>query len=174
MVLGKRLDWSHRWRNRKFGFVGIWWGRFWRQLRGGRWIWWWRFQWILVKQVEMNSSTDKTNGEGCTHRPTRHIQRMVYWLLLAMLSFNFANAQREIPELWGSHVHDEARILKQPTVDDLERKLVAHQDSTSNEIGILIISSLQGDALEDYSLRVVEKWKLGKKAKANLCRFNRI
>ncbi len=80
---------------------------------------------------------------------------------------SFANAQKAVPELWGLHVHDEAHILTQPAIDKLEQQLIAYQDSTSNEIAVLIIPSLEGDALEDYSMRVVEKWKLGKKKKDN-------
>jgi uncharacterized protein len=95
--------------------------------------------------------------------------RRAYWLLAGVMIFllGFANAQKAIPELWGLHVHDEAHVLTQPAIDKLEQELIAYQDSTSNEIAILIIPSLEGDALEDYSLRVVEKWKLGKKEKDN-------
>jgi uncharacterized protein len=95
--------------------------------------------------------------------------RRAYWLLAGVMIFllGFANAQKAIPELWGLHVHDEAHALTQPAIDKLEQQLTAYQDSTSNEIAILIIPSLEGDALEDYSLRVVEKWKLGKKEKDN-------
>jgi uncharacterized protein len=119
------------------------------------------------KTIKMKSSTDKRYGKLYSDLARRKIPRMVYLFLLAMASFTVAKAQREIPELWGTHVHDEANILQHATVDGLERKLSAHQDSTSNEIGILIISSLEGDALEDYSMRVVEKWRLGKKGKDN-------
>jgi uncharacterized protein len=96
--------------------------------------------------------------------------RTAYWLLAGPLIFfspSSAQAQRAIPELWGLHVHDEAHVLTQPAIDKLEQQLIAYQDSTSNEIAVLIIPSLEGDALEDYSLRVVEKWQLGKKNKDN-------
>ena len=95
--------------------------------------------------------------------------RRAYWLLAGAMTFllSFANAQKAIPELWGLHVHDEAHTMTQPAIDKLEQQLIAYQDSTSNEIAVLIIPSLEGDALEDYSLRVVEKWKLGKKKKDN-------
>ena len=97
------------------------------------------------------------------------VPRMVYWLIAGVLCFSpgIASAQKTVPELWGLHVHDEAHILKQPTIDNLEQQLITYQDSTSNEIAILIIPSLEGDALESYSLRVVEKWELGKKSKDN-------
>jgi uncharacterized protein len=88
-------------------------------------------------------------------------------LLWCVFISHSVSSQRAIPELWGLHVHDEAHILMQETVDKLENQLVAYQDSTSNEIAILIISSLEGESLENYSMQVVEKWQLGKKSKDN-------
>ena len=95
--------------------------------------------------------------------------RMAYWLVAVGMTFllSVANAQKPVPELWGLHVHDEAHALTQPAIDKLEQQLIAYQDSTSNEVAVLIIPSLDGDALEDYSMRVVEKWQLGKKQKDN-------
>src|SRR5688572_24479443 len=94
------------------------------------------------------------------------VQRLAY-LFVLVSSFTVALSQRAIPELWGTQVHDDAHILTQTSVDELERQLGTYRDSTSNEIAILIISSLEGDALEDYSLRVAERWQLGKKGKDN-------
>jgi uncharacterized protein len=90
-------------------------------------------------------------------------------LLWFCFSISLANsfAQKTIPELWGQRVHDEAHALQQATVDQLEKSLKAYEDSTSNQIAILIIQSLDGDVLEEYSLRVAEKWKLGQKEKDN-------
>jgi uncharacterized protein len=76
-------------------------------------------------------------------------------------------AQKVVPELWGQRVHDEAHLLKAETVDQLEKNLKSYEDSTSNQIAILIIQSLEGDVLEQYALRVAEKWKLGQKDKDN-------
>lgn len=75
--------------------------------------------------------------------------------------------QKAVPELWGQRVHDEAHILQQATIDQLEKELKAYEDSTSNQMAILIVQSLDGDVLESYSIRVVEKWKLGQKGKDN-------
>lgn len=88
---------------------------------------------------------------------------LFYLLLLPILTF----AQKEVPELWGQRIHDDAHVLKQETVDGLESKLKLYEDSTSNQIAVLLVSSLDGDVIEDYSMRVVEKWKLGKKDKDN-------
>src|SRR5689334_22186876 len=90
--------------------------------------------------------------------------------LLVCLNVVFASssfAQKAVPEFWGLRVHDEAHVLQQATIDQLEKDLKAYEDSTSNQIAILIVQSLDGDVLESYSMRVVEKWKLGQKGKDN-------
>ena len=78
-----------------------------------------------------------------------------------------ATAQKQIPELWNLRVHDDAKVLKQETAEILEKQLKAYEDSTSNQVAILIVQSLDGEVIEDYSIRVVEKWKLGTKKNDN-------
>jgi uncharacterized protein len=91
-----------------------------------------------------------------------------FYLLLLFLSLSLVGtAQRELPELWGMRVHDEANVLSAQIAQQLEQQLKIHEDSTSNQIAILIITSLEGEAIEDYALRVAEKWKLGQKEKDN-------
>jgi uncharacterized protein len=87
--------------------------------------------------------------------------------LVVFFSIVALRAQKPLPELWGLHVHDEAHVLSQPFIDQLENQLKEYDDSTSNEIAVLLISSLDGESLEDYSLRIAEKWKLGKVEKDN-------
>lgn len=96
----------------------------------------------------------------------------LYFILLRFafiffLSIHSSLAQTSVPELWGQRVHDEAHVLNQKTIDKLENELKAFEDSTSNQIGILIIQSLNGEVLEPYTLRAAEKWKLGTKSKDN-------
>jgi uncharacterized protein len=88
-------------------------------------------------------------------------------LILFLVPIGIVSAQREIPELWGTRVHDEAQVLSAHTVQALEHQLKLHEDSTSNQIAILIVASLQGEDIEGYSLRVAEKWQLGQKGKDN-------
>jgi uncharacterized protein len=81
--------------------------------------------------------------------------------LICLFISSTGYSQKAVPELWGQRIHDEAKVLSPATVDQLEVKLKNYEDSTSNQIAVLIIPSLAGDVLEEYSLRVVEKWKLG-------------
>lgn len=97
------------------------------------------------------------------------IELRVKFLLTFFLIFlsGFLFAQKPIPELWGQRVHDEANVLKQETIESLEQQLKIFEDSTSNQIALLIIPSLEGEPIETYTLRVAEKWKLGTKLKDN-------
>jgi len=89
----------------------------------------------------------------------------LFAVVFFLFSISFSFAQKAVPELWGTRIHDEAHVLKQESVDQLEKELKAYEDSTSNQIAILIVQSLEGDVLEEYSLRVAENWKLGTKNK---------
>ena len=73
---------------------------------------------------------------------------------------------REIPFLSG-HVIDEAGILEAGTRETLESQLATHEAETSNQVVVLIIPSLDGEVLEEYSLRVAETYKLGQADKDN-------
>ncbi len=84
-------------------------------------------------------------------------------LLVSARSF----AQLAVPEHGGVWVHDEANVLSASTKAQLEAVLKAERDSTSNQIAILIIPSLEGDDIDSYGLRVAEAWKLGTKDNDN-------
>jgi uncharacterized protein len=88
------------------------------------------------------------------------------FLVFAAITFLFISiasfSQPAIPPLANKRIHDEAHILSSSTVEQLEIQLQQYEDSTSNQIAILIISSLEGGAIEDYALRVAHnEWKLG-------------
>ena len=86
-----------------------------------------------------------------------------FWLLSVA-----AIAQLEVPPLAGKRVHDQAGVLSGQTVQNLEYQLKLHQDSTGNQIAILIIQSLKGESIEEYSLRVAhDVWKLGSEKNDN-------
>jgi uncharacterized protein len=71
-----------------------------------------------------------------------------------------------VPPLAG-RVTDLAGLLDAATRDGLERQLAAYEAKTSQQFAVLIIPSLEGDPIEDFSIRVVEKWKLGKAKEDN-------
>jgi uncharacterized protein len=84
------------------------------------------------------------------------------------LVYGSTYAQLAVPEHGGKWVHDEANILSAATEAELEAMLKAERDSTSNQIAVLIIPTLQGESLEEYAIRVAHKeWKLGQADKDN-------
>ena len=97
------------------------------------------------------------------------MQRKAYMLVLPLMLVWYTplQAQNAIPQLWGTQVHDEAKILSAETIHKLESQLTAYEDSTSNQIAILTVLSLDGEPIESYSMRVAEEWKLGTKEKDN-------
>jgi uncharacterized protein len=69
--------------------------------------------------------------------------------------------------LLKDRVTDLAGVLTAEQVSSLDSKLRALETTDSTQVAVLIIPSLEGESLEDYSIRVVEAWKLGQKAHDN-------
>ena len=86
-------------------------------------------------------------------------------LLLAMTSANLV-AQPEVP-LLQQRVTDFTNSLSFNEWRALETRLKQFEDSTSTQIAIVLLRSLDGGSIEDYSMRVFEKNKLGQKGKDN-------
>jgi uncharacterized protein len=68
----------------------------------------------------------------------------------------------EVPTLEG-RVNDHANLLSPAARQRLEQQLAAYEASSGHQFALLTLPSLDGDALEPFSIRVVESWKLGKK-----------
>jgi uncharacterized protein len=88
-------------------------------------------------------------------------------LLLVGVHASHVNAQRDVPPLDNHRVHDDAGVLSPSTVSYLEQSLREFEDSTSNQIAILIFSSLEGESIEQFGIRVADAWKLGTQANDN-------
>ena len=58
-------------------------------------------------------------------------------------------------------VNDLAGVLSSGEVQALENKLVAFNDSTSNQIAILIVNDLQGYDRSEFAFRVANDWGIG-------------
>lgn len=69
--------------------------------------------------------------------------------------------QRDVPPLSNRRVHDDAGILSSQAVSYLEQSLREFEDSTSNQLAILIVPSMEGETIEQFGIRVADAWKLG-------------
>lgn len=72
----------------------------------------------------------------------------------------------DVPKLNG-RVNDYANVLSTQQRSELNQKLKAFEDSSSTQIVILIMPSLEGENLEEYSGKVATKWKIGQEGKDN-------
>jgi len=95
---------------------------------------------------------------------TRVFARLVQLLCVLVLWAPGAALARDVPPL-RAHVNDTADLLSAPAEQQLEQKLSNYEQKTRHQFALLTIQSLDGDALEDFSIRVVEAWKLGQKGK---------
>jgi len=72
----------------------------------------------------------------------------------------------DVPALKG-RVVDLAHVLPSSTVDSLSARMADHETKTSNQAAVLILPSLAGEPLEEFSHRVATAWKLGQKGTDN-------
>ena len=85
-------------------------------------------------------------------------------LLLCSLPF-FAHGL-DVPRFQG-YVNDYAGMISPPAKLKIEEGLRAFEQSDSTEIVILTVPSLEGENIEEFSIRVAEVWKIGQQQRDN-------
>lgn len=92
-----------------------------------------------------------------------------YWSIAAALLFALLNAQHvyaldqvPVPAL-TSPVTDLTHTLTADQASALENKLRSFEQHKGSQIAILIVPTTKPEVVEQYSMRVVEAWKLGRK-----------
>ena len=79
-------------------------------------------------------------------------------LLLLFAAIGFAQT---FPAKPNRLVNDYTQTLSQDQINQLEQKLVAFDDSSSTQIAVVIIKSLEGYEVADYTQRLAESWGVG-------------
>jgi uncharacterized protein len=100
------------------------------------------------------------------------VKKYLYLLTLSVLIYTISIERvysQNIPERPNPPrlVNDFAGMLKPEEVNMLERKLDSFNDTTSNQIAIVIVPTLGGDDKADYAQRLGEKWGVGQKGRNN-------
>ena len=72
----------------------------------------------------------------------------------------------DVPQLTG-RVNDYARMLSPEAASLLEQKLAAFERDQTTQIVVLTIPSLQGDDIDQFTIRVADQWKIGQKGTDN-------
>jgi uncharacterized protein len=68
----------------------------------------------------------------------------------------------DVPEDRG-YVNDYANLLSTEQQSAIASQLQAYEQASGHQFLLLIVPSLDGDAIEDFGIRVIHAWKLGKK-----------
>ncbi|RPH50324.1 MAG: TPM domain-containing protein [Desulfobacteraceae bacterium] len=88
---------------------------------------------------------------------------MLNWLMaFIFIIFPCTAGALEVPALKG-RVNDYASILSPETAQKLDAVLSEIEKSDSTQIAVLTIPSLEGEVLEEFSIKVAEAWKIGQK-----------
>jgi len=73
-----------------------------------------------------------------------------------------ARAEIPVPKL-TAHVQDSTGTLTVPEREALEAKLTSFEREKGSQVAVLLVPSLDGEAIEDFAGRVTDQWKLGRK-----------
>jgi uncharacterized protein len=87
--------------------------------------------------------------------------------LLLVISLNKSAFALEVPPKPLGRVSDYTGTLSNSEISELEQILAQFEQETTNQIAVVLMRSLEGDNLEDYSIRLAEQWKIGQEGKDN-------
>lgn len=90
---------------------------------------------------------------------------LILGLFIFLAAGSFLSAL-DVPKLEG-RINDYANMISPAVKQQLNEKLKAIEDTDSTQIVILTIPSLEGENLEQFSIKVVDKWKIGQKGVDN-------
>jgi len=88
-------------------------------------------------------------------------------ILIMLTAGSVFSATPEPPAIPPAPVVDLAGIIKPEAKNHLNGLLRELERKTGAEFVILTVSSLDGEGIESFTLRMAERWKLGKKGKDN-------
>jgi uncharacterized protein len=88
-------------------------------------------------------------------------------LALVLCAATAAWAALKIPPPPDHRINDYAGALTASDRERLEDKLRQRERVSSNQIVVAIFPSLEGESLEDYSVRLAQSWRIGRKGLDN-------
>ena len=88
-------------------------------------------------------------------------------LVLFFLFFSVSALALQLPEKPQHYVNDYTGLLSADSRERIENTLAEFEKTTSNQVVVAIFDSLEGGSLEDFSIHLAEKWKVGQKGRDN-------
>ncbi|WP_207512589.1 TPM domain-containing protein [Longitalea luteola] len=89
--------------------------------------------------------------------------RLKFFIASVFLFTSFLTSAQNIPSRPNPPrlVNDLAGVLTPDEEQRLERQLVAYDDSTSNQVAIVLLNTLDDYPIEEYALRLFRDWGIG-------------
>lgn len=85
------------------------------------------------------------------------------WLFVVFLfGSNLVQGEVAVPSL-QARVTDTVGMLSAPQIANLESRLLDFETRKGSQLAVLIVATTAPETIEQYSMRVVEVWKLGRK-----------
>lgn len=98
---------------------------------------------------------------------SKNITKIIIGAVIVFSAAFFSRAAFKIPDAPSNYVSDYANALTLSQAQSLNYILRNYETQTTNQIFIAIFNSLEGESLEDISVRIAERWKPGVKDKDN-------
>ncbi len=76
-------------------------------------------------------------------------------------------AALKVPPPPDRRINDYSGALTPAERERLEQKLIERERGTSNQVVVAIFRSLEGESLEDFSIRLAQAWRIGRKGLDN-------
>jgi uncharacterized membrane protein YgcG len=79
-------------------------------------------------------------------------------IFITIISFSYGQDKNVV----HNYVVDNALLLTHPQMDSLDAEIHELEKSIGSQLAIVIIESLKGQKIEEYTLETANKWKLGR------------
>ena len=95
------------------------------------------------------------------------MKKLVPAFLLFLLFFCGPVHAFVLPDKPSSRIMDAASMFSSSEREKLETQLEAFERETSNQLVVVTVPALEGQPIEDFSIKLAEKWKIGTKEHDN-------
>ena len=94
------------------------------------------------------------------------MKKFISFFILLLCCLPVAAYSLDVPRLQG-YVDDYASMMSPSAKLKIEQGLREFEQSDSTQLVILTIPSLEGENIEEFSIKVAEAWKIGQQLKDN-------
>ncbi|MFZ9388668.1 MAG: TPM domain-containing protein [Chitinophagaceae bacterium] len=91
----------------------------------------------------------------------RSLLTVIFFVLATMVRAQVEDIVPAKPPVSAGLVHDYTGTLTAYQIDALNRKLIAYDDSTSSQVAVVLVKTLEGYDIAEYALALGRKWGIG-------------